>query len=125
MEASSICFYIESGASDHTRLVEISATDSGRIYTYVTGIFITVGGADGDKGGGGGTGAGTRKGDSRGGSKGAQEKVWQHFPVVFITYIAHPGSMRDSCRLGGTPGYVRVKQRCGNGMGTCFPTSRD
>ena len=62
MESSSIRFYIESGASDHTRLVEISASDSGKIYTYGTGIFITVGGADGDKGGGGGTGAGTRKG---------------------------------------------------------------
>ena len=76
MEGSSKIFYIESGVSNHTRLVEIPATDSGWIYTYCIGIAITVGGADGDEGGGGGAGAGTRKGDSRGDSKGARAKVW-------------------------------------------------
>ena len=75
MEGSSIIFYIESGAPNHTRLVETSATDSGWIYTYCIGIDITVGGTDGDKGGGGGAGAGSRKGDSRGHSKGARAKV--------------------------------------------------
>ena len=114
-----ILFCIESGASDHTRLVEISATDSGRIHTYGTDIAITVG-ADGDKSGGGGTRASTRKGDGRGDGKRPWEKVWQHFPVDFITSIAHR-SMRDFRRLGETPAYVSV----GNGMGTYFPTSRD
>ena len=76
MEGSSIIFYIESGASNPTTLVEISATDSGWIYTYCICMAIRVGGADGDKGGGGGAWAGTRKGDSRGDSKGARAKVW-------------------------------------------------
>ena len=42
MEGSSIIFYIESGAFNHTRLVDISAIDSGWIYTYCIGMAITV-----------------------------------------------------------------------------------
>ena len=52
-------------------------------------------------------------------------EVWQHYPMVCTTSITHPESLRNPRRLGGLSAYVRVKWSCGNGLGTCFPTSRD